>query len=282
MSPSGLASLANTGDLPETMPQTTLAINALEDELAPAADFCRREGLGLEVTAFAFPAGLDKDFDARVNRHTRAVHGITPVSLHGPFLDLYPASADPAVVAVASRRHERALDAAVALGASVYVAHLSSIPLIRNQRYRDRFVEATADFWKPFAEWAGERGVTIVLENLWEVGPELQQDVIQLTGHPSLKASFDNGHALVFSDRPARAWIETLGSDLRHCHLHDNDGAHDRHWPLAHGREDWNGLFRSLDRHTPQALIVLESDRLGANQESLTAARIYIETARST
>jgi len=37
-----------------------LGINALEEELASAAETCRREGIGIEVTAFAFSKDLDK------------------------------------------------------------------------------------------------------------------------------------------------------------------------------------------------------------------------------
>lgn len=36
-----------------------LAINALEGQLAAAVDYCREEGIGLEVTAFAYPGNLD-------------------------------------------------------------------------------------------------------------------------------------------------------------------------------------------------------------------------------
>ena len=47
-----------------------------------------------------------------------------------------------------------------------------------------------------------------------------QQQVLEAANHPHLKASFDNGHALLFSHVPAADWIKELGSDLAHCHLH--------------------------------------------------------------
>ena len=59
----------------------------------------------------------------------------------------------------------------------------------------------------------------IVLENMWEAGPELQKVVVERARHPNLKASFDNyGHVLVFSERPAAEWIRVPGEDLRHLH----------------------------------------------------------------
>lgn len=155
------------------------AINALEDELESTAEVCRESAVGIQVTAFAFPRGRDGGFEARVRRHSAAVAGIDVVSCHGPCLDLYPASSDPEVVAPCRRRHEQALNAAAAIGATVYVAHLSFVPLIRNRRYRDRFVEATAAFWVTLAGRAWPAGITIALANLWEPGPDVQRSVVE-------------------------------------------------------------------------------------------------------
>ena len=249
-----------------------LAINALEEELEDAVALCEAEDLGLEVTAFAFGDSLDEGLGDRIQRHIEALDGLTPLSSHGPFLDLFATSPDPRIVEVCQDRHARALEASIAVGASVYVAHLNSIPLIRNRSYVDRFVDRVVDFWLPFADEARRGGVTIVLENLWEEGPELQKSVARTADHQSLKASFDNGHALVFSERPASEWIEVLGADLHHCHLRDNDGSADQHLPVGRGIERWDRLFAALDASAPEALVVLESDRVARNAESLAAA----------
>jgi sugar phosphate isomerase/epimerase len=250
-----------------------LAINALEDELAPAAAACLREGVGIEVTAFAFPDRLDDGLGERIQAHREAIEGVDDVSSHGPFMDLYVTSVDPAVVDVCRRRHEQALEASLAVGATIYVAHMNSIPLIRNARYRDRFVDACVAFWTPFAEHAWENGATIVLENLWEPDPSLHVAVLDAADHPGLGASFDNGHALVFSDVAAREWIEALEEDLLHVHLHDNDGALDQHMPAGRGVEDWPALLSALQDHAPDAMVVLECDGLEPNLECLRAVR---------
>lgn len=252
-----------------------LSINALESELEAAASFCRAESLGIEVTAFAFPHTLSDELDASLARHAAAVAGIVPVSVHGPFLDLYPASRDKEVVALARRRHEQGLRASAALGATLYVAHLSYLPIIRNRGYRDGFAAATAEFWTPLADEAASHGITVVLENLWEPGPEMQRAVLDHARHPALKASFDNGHALVFSNVPAATWIEVIGADLAHCHLHDNDGQEDQHGVIGTGREEWEALFAAMRRHASDCQIVLESDDLARNRASVAAARIY-------
>ncbi len=149
------------------MTDLKLGINALEEELASVAETCRREGIGIEVTGFAFAKDLDEGLKARIKRHAKAVEGIQPLSSHGPFVDLYASSSDPEIVRVCRERHTQALQATRAIGASIYVAHLNSLPMIRNPRYLDRFVPAVAEFWAPFAKEAEKAGMTIVLENLW-------------------------------------------------------------------------------------------------------------------
>lgn len=255
------------------MPLSSPLINALDTELPAAAGFCRANGLGVEITAFAWPAALEEGFDDLVRRHEEILAGIAPRTLHGPFLDLYQTSPDPAIVAVCRARHLQAMEAAQRLGATTYVAHLNSIPLIRNRGYRTRFAEATARFWVELADNAAGRGLTIALENLWEPDPALQQAVVRAAGHSAVQASFDNGHALVFSRTPAAEWIETLGPDLTHCHLHDNDGEYDQHGAIGDGTEDWPALLAALRCYAPEAIVVLESDRLEVNRRSLAALR---------
>ena len=113
-----------------------LAINVLSGDLELASTMCRAEGIGAEVTALAFPETLDShDFDLRVAEHGAALEGVRPLSSHGPFLDLYVTSRDPRILTVCRDRHEKALKASIDLSATIYVAHLGLVPLIRNRGY---------------------------------------------------------------------------------------------------------------------------------------------------
>jgi sugar phosphate isomerase/epimerase len=247
----------------------TLAINTVGDELEASAEFCRAVGLGLEVSAFAFPGNLDGDVSELIDRHAQALSGIVPALSHGPFLDLVATSLDSAIVDISRQRHHVALDAAIEIGATVYVAHTNYTPLIRDPSYRKNWTRRMLDFWLPFADKAGGRGMTICLENLWEPGPDIQAQLVEAGDHPHLRASFDNGHALVFSRVPAASWVETLGDDLAHCHLHDNAGAQDEHRPVGDGKEDWRSLLDSVAQYSPKAILVAESDHLDRNKVSI-------------
>jgi sugar phosphate isomerase/epimerase len=253
---------------------TGIAVNALEEELQDAADFCRAEGIGIEVATFAFPEALDApDLGARIERHRDALQGVAWIGVHGPFLDLFATSPDPAIVEVCRRRHVAAIGAARALGARLYVAHLNSLPQIRSRAYLDAFARRCADFWIPLADAAGRHDMVIALENLWERDPALQGRVVEQAAHPHLRASFDNGHALVFSAMRASDWIAGLGECLAHVHLHDNDRATDQHRPIGEGSEDWPALVEALRNHAPGVRVVVESDHLDANRQSLKALR---------
>ena len=180
--------------------------------------------VSMEVSAFAFPGILDDDMASLIERHKNAVRGIPTVLSHGPFLDLIVTSPDPSIVEISRQRHQASLDAAIEIGAPIYVAHTNYTPMIRNPSNRNNWTNRMMDFWLPFADKAKDNGVVIYLENLWEPTPNIQADLISSGQHPHLKASLDNGHALVFSDVSAGVWVETLGDALSHCRLHDNSG----------------------------------------------------------
>ena len=250
-----------------------LAINTTGDELEETASYCRAQGIGIEVTGFYLPSSLDGDVTGLIKRHAKAVAGISPVVSHGPFLDLIAVSRDPAIVEVTRKRHSASLDASREIGATLYVAHTNYNAMIRTASYDKNFTKRMLDFWLPFADEAAKSGIVICLENLWEPGPEIQAKLISEAKHPNLKASFDNGHALVFSAKPASHWIETLGGDLAHCHLHDNSGAADEHKPVGEGKENWPELLGAAELFSPLAVLVAESDRLASNRASFERLR---------
>ena len=255
-----------------------LAINTIEDELHSSADYCRAEGIGIEITEFAYPWNLDGDLQDMIDQHVQAVGGIQPVASHGPFYELNVVSFDRAIKAVCKKRHSAALDAAKKIGAKLYVAHTNLNPMIRQPYYRKKFATRLLDFWLPIADEAAKADIVIVFENHWEDSPEIQAEIIHKADHPSLKASFDTGHALVFSKICAADWIETLGSGLYHCHLHDNFGELDQHNAIGDGKEDWTKLVEAYRQHAPNAVLVVECDRLEKNKAGVEKLRNLLKT----
>ncbi|MDW8065980.1 MAG: hypothetical protein RMK32_10180, partial [Anaerolineae bacterium] len=72
-----------------------ISCSRLED-LPALRDFAEAHSLGLELQEFAQPEILDGEWQALLHRYCRALAGFAgPVSLHGPFVDLFSGSVDP-------------------------------------------------------------------------------------------------------------------------------------------------------------------------------------------
>jgi sugar phosphate isomerase/epimerase len=127
-------------------------------------------------------------------------------------------------------------------------------------------MERVLDFWLPIADRAGK-------ENIWEPIAEIQLEFILSANHPHLRASFDNGHALVFSKIPSSGWIGALGPVPAHFHLHDNSREFDEHREIGKGKEDWPNLISALAQYSPEAILVAESDSFAKNRLSLNKLR---------
>ncbi len=259
------------------MMMNILAINVLEKELAQACEYCLQQQLGLEITDFAFIRNLDGNLEKNIEQNKAMTHHIKPLISHGPFMDLVTSSLDPKIIQVCKDRHQVALHASWQSGASVYIAHSNYNPMIFNTSYRKGYSQRMREFWLPMADWAAERNMMIALENLWEPEPDIQAELISFINHPCLKASFDNGHALVYSRIPSSVWIQTLGTHLAHCHLHDNHGEVDEHAIIGSGVENWPQLIQAINQFTPEAILVVENDWLEQNQQSIENLKTFIK-----
>ncbi|MFZ0240103.1 MAG: TIM barrel protein [Desulfobacterales bacterium] len=253
-----------------------LAINTVGKELQGSAEYCKKEKIGIELTDIAYPWNLDGDPKYFIEKYNTSTEGITPRVCHGPYFELNVVSFDKAIISVCRQQHRQALDIAKRIGVGTYVTHTNFNPLIRQPSYRAKFADRFLDFWLPFADDAASRDIVIVFENHWESHPEIQAEIIHKGNHPSIKASFDNGHALIFSGLPAADWIEILGADLYHCHLHDNDGELDQHHAIGTGKEDWKNLIEALQNYASHAVLVAESDHLQENKDSIDKLRSHL------
>lgn len=74
---------------------------------------------------------------------------------------------------------------------------------------------------------------------------------------PHAKALIDVGHGHVNGWDLCRV-VEKLGSTIAAFHLHDNDGQCDLHYPLCTATIPWQQLMAAIQRHAPEAVLVLE------------------------
>jgi len=220
----------------------------------------------VEATAINLEVGLDaRALDTLGPAELAQAKGLLAgrrVSVHLPFLDLSPGSADPRVAGVSQERLLAAADWAVQLGAVQAVAHLGYLADVH--RSLEAFCGRLAERLAPMARRLHQGGCALALENTFEPSPEVllaaRQALLQ-AGAPQAGFCLDVGHAACFTKLPLSAWWQALGPQIIELHLHDNDGAFDWHLPPGGGCVDW-GLVRqrikSLER---PPLLTLEPHR---------------------
>lgn len=195
------------------------------------------------------------------------------VTLHSPFMDLSPGSPDPAVRALTRNRLEPMVRLAGLFGARAVVCHAG----YDRRRYgaaREAWIEKSLEVWS----WLGQRirdaGSDLVLENVYEDGP---QDFLPLfLGLGTLNIGFclDTGHAAAFSRSGLDQWVAVLHPFLVQLHLHDNHGDMDEHLALGRGFIDFDKFLRQVKATKPSPpLVTIEPHR----EEDLMPSLVHLE-----
>ncbi len=214
-----------------------------------------RLNLGVEIQDFSEP-NLSPDERADLaERYSKLLIDFAGiVSLHGPYLDLKPASPDPLIRAVSHNRYLDALQTATQLNADYLIFHSQINPFLDEPRLRDLNNLQTGEFWNKITGETDYRG-TILIENIFEKTPDMLKRYIQTAARPGMKINLDIGHL-----RARRAdleeWIRELKDYIAYIHVHSNDGNHDLHLPP--GQEEITDLYRLLDKYRIEPVLALE------------------------
>lgn len=219
-------------------------------------------------------AALDSFLDGEAGEIARKIHGRhLRVTFHAPFVDLSPGSPDPAVRALTRKRYEQLLKAAGLFHPLRIVCH-AAYDWKRYLYMRERWIEHSLDTWEWMANRTESAGAELMLENVYERGPEEMLPLFKALGAHRVGFCLDTGHQAAFGSTPLPDWVETLGPYLGQLHLHDNLGTWDDHLALGQGDIDFEGLFRALKnfRETPPP-ITLEPHR----ETDLPPSLAYLE-----
>jgi len=195
------------------------------------------------------------------------------VTLHAPFMDLSPGSPDPRVRSLTRERLGQILGPVRAFLPKTVVCHTGYDARRYGHMWGD-WIERSLELWSWLAEQVRSEGALLMLENVYEQGPEEMHTLFeQLAGH-GVGFCLDTGHQAAFGRTPPEQWIEFLGPYLGQLHLHDNSGKRDEHLALGNGNIDFFRLFRRLERLTKRPPVVtLEPHR----EEDLPPSFKYLE-----
>ena len=198
--------------------------------------------------------------------------GLT-ITLHAPFVDLCPGSPDPKIWAITRNRFEQVLRLIPVFRPKTLVCHVG----YDEKRYgyiRSIWVEKSLEMWSWMAKRVKDEGSLLVLENVYEYGPDDIRFLFENLQDKRVGFCLDTGHQAAFSGVPLETWIESLGPYIAQLHLHDNLGKQDEHQALGQGLIDFQMLFKKLItiRKKPP-IITLEPHR----EEHLWPSLEYLE-----
>jgi sugar phosphate isomerase/epimerase len=228
--------------------------SSIEQVLPLARDF----GVGLEFQEFIRPENLDKPDDI-LKIIYEGKKDLPDLSMHGPFVDLIPASQDPWVRQVVEKRFIQAYDVAQMSGSQHLILHSGFFPKTYS---RDDWIRNASDFWVDFLKDKRNPGL-IHVENVYEDDYSTLQGLIDRVNEAmheeALTICLDIGHVNANSSKNIDEWISGLGDRIRYTHLHNNGGILDDHWRLDKGTIKIHQVLELLKKHSPQAAWCVET-----------------------
>lgn len=202
-------------------------------------------GIGVEIQSFVLPMTESKEQEWEEKWSEHLLKATISPGLHGPFIDMRPASMEKDIVAVTRKRYLESLQRAHRLGASYIVFHSQILPMHRG-RTQSFINAATAPFWHEVLAETDFRG-RVLIENVYEEDPNELKLYFRDMKHAQLGLLLDVGHAKL-SGLPLEEWAVELGEQVEVIHIHDNDGLQDRHLPVADGtREEILRIYGTTD-----------------------------------
>lgn len=183
------------------------------------------------------------------------------VTLHGPFMDLNPGSPDSAVRRVTEQRFEQLLELVPLFKPKTVVCH-AGYDAKRYDYFKDTWLEKSLEFWLRLAGRLTANGSRLMLENVYEDGPEDIRLLIERLSSHGVGFCLDTGHVSAFSRSDPETWLAVLEPYLGQLHLHDNFGNRDAHLAIGSGNIDFSCIFKYLKKNVAKMpIITLEPHR---------------------
>lgn len=253
---------------------TTIHINIPYSMLLQRIDFVMEHHLHPEIYFSAEDLDACNDKEAKQLAETLQRSGLE-ITIHGPFMDLSPGGVDKRIKEVTLDRFSRTIELAALFTPKAIVFH----PGYEKWKFDGNvnlWLESSLRTWRPLVEEAKERGLTLVIENVFEESPDSLLLFLKEIDSPHFRLCFDTGHHHVFSKTPLPLWIESLKEYLVEVHLHDNHGQMDDHLPMGEGGFDFKGLFSLFSRWGLTPIYTLEPHEEAHLWRSLEAIKKYI------
>lgn len=189
----------------------------------------QRLNVGIEIQDFTEPNLTDQKINSLVEEYKKLFRDSNlKRSMHGPFLDLKPASPDLEIRKVSYNKYLRALNIAKELEMDYIIFHSQINPYLNMPMLKDLNNLQAKEFWLNILDDVNGFNGIILIENIFEETPEMLRELIEKIDLPNIKVNLDIGHARLGSVNLEK-WIKELKDYIMYVHLHTNDKVYDQH-----------------------------------------------------
>lgn len=200
-------------------------------------------------------------------------------TVHAPFSGFNPGSPKTRLRKTAHNMCQQSLQLAEALGANCIVFH-PGIPYQATPQVRDKWLTNALNFWPEYIAQAKQLGTVMTVENIYESGSDVFEQLFDELGCEHFGHCFDIGHWNIFAQQPLDDWFQKLGKQIKHLHLHDNLGESDQHLPIGSGNIDFTTLFQQVADLSQKPSMTLEAHQLSDLETSLQQIQPYLQALR--
>lgn len=169
-------------------------------------------------------------------------------TVHAPFIEANPASVNPSLAKASIEEINRSIDLANILDSDIVVIHPGRAIFLNDLEYMKSVYERAEESLKAIGKYADDCGVNVCIENLPKLRGFMFQDINQLNEsleRVNLPMTLDIGHAYTAGFTVDDVYF----NNIKHIHIHDNDGVRDSHLPLGDGIIDFKRFFEIFKKN---------------------------------
>lgn len=218
-------------------------------------DEIKKLNIGIEIQDFTEVNLKESEIKEIVKSYKSAFQDFTGIkALHGPFLDLKPASPDLLIRQVSYKRYLDTINIGTQLEMDYIIFHSQINPYLNEQSLRKLNNIQAKEFWHKVLEETNYKGI-ILIENIFEETPHMLKEYIEEINRPNIKINLDIGHAKL-GKVGLEEWIKELKDYIAYMHIHTNNSLYDQH--KRPSKEEISSLYKLLERYSINPVLSLE------------------------
>ncbi len=219
------------------------------------ANLFNKLNIGVEIQDFTEPNLSFKEKNELIRLYKDLFQGFKAIkALHGPFLDLKPASPDLDIRKISHKKYLETLDIAHDLNIKYIIFHSQINPYLKEEFIRDLNNNQSKEFWHKILKETEYKN-KILIENVFEEEPHMLKRHIEAIDRENIKVNLDLGHAKL-SHASLEEWIRELKDHIEYIHVHSNNAIYDQHKSMT--KEEVLNLYNLLEKYNINPVLSLE------------------------